>query len=74
MPKRTLDSPESLNGLIGEEIAVTDWFKVTQQRIQEFADATLDPQWIHIDVERSRKESPFGAPIGDSLRERSTSI
>jgi acyl dehydratase len=63
MPKRTLNAPSSLKDLIGQEIAVTDWFNITQQRIQQFADATLDHQWIHVDEERARLESPFGAPI-----------
>jgi acyl dehydratase len=63
MSKRTLDSPEALKDLVGQEIAVTDWFNVTQERIQQFADATLDHQWIHVDVERARRESPFKAPI-----------
>jgi acyl dehydratase len=63
MPKRILDSPDALNVLVGQEIAVTDWFNVTQERIQQFADATLDHQWIHVDVERARRESPFKAPI-----------
>ena len=63
MPKRILDSPDSLKDLIGQEIAVTGWFNVSQERIQQFADATLDHQWIHVDVERARRESPFKAPI-----------
>jgi acyl dehydratase len=63
MPKRILESPEALKALVGQEIAVTDWFNVTQERIQQFADATLDHQWIHVDVERARRESPFKAPI-----------
>ena len=63
MSKRILDSPDSLKDLVGQEIAVTDWFNVTQERIQQFADATLDHQWIHVDVERARRESPFKAPI-----------
>jgi len=63
MPKRILDSPDALKDLVGQEIAVTDWFYVTQERIQQFADATLDHQWIHVDVERARRESPFRAPI-----------
>jgi acyl dehydratase len=63
MPKRILDSPEALKDFIGQEIAVTDWFNVTQERIQQFADATLDHQWIHVDIERARRESPFKAPI-----------
>ncbi|HZU31719.1 MAG TPA: MaoC family dehydratase [Candidatus Angelobacter sp.] len=63
MPKRTLDSPSSLKDFLGQEISVTDWLNITQERIQQFADATLDHQWIHIDVERARSESPFKAPI-----------
>jgi acyl dehydratase len=63
MAKRILDSPDSLKELIGQELAVTDWFNVTQERIQQFADATLDHQWIHVEVERARRESPFKAPI-----------
>jgi acyl dehydratase len=63
MPTRILDSLEALKGLVGQEIAITDWFNVTQERIQQFADATLDHQWIHVDVERARRESPFKAPI-----------
>jgi acyl dehydratase len=63
MPKRVLDSPDALKELVGQEISVTDWFTVTQERIQQFADATLDHQWIHVDVERARQESPFCAPI-----------
>ena len=63
MPTRILDSTDSLKELVGQEHAVTDWFQVTQERIQQFADATLDHQWIHVDVERARQESPFRAPI-----------
>ena len=63
MPKRTVASLDALKELAGQEIAVSDWFTVAQDRIQQFADATLDHQWIHVDVERARRESPFGAPI-----------
>src|SRR6201999_2034991 len=62
MPK-TLHSPSTLKDLISQEISVTDSFNISQDRIQQFADATLDHQWIHIDVERARRESPFHAPI-----------
>ncbi|MBZ5504543.1 MAG: MaoC family dehydratase [Acidobacteriia bacterium] len=58
-----LDSPDALKDLLGQEIAVTSWFNITQERIQQFADATLDHQWIHVDVDRARRESPFKAPI-----------
>src|SRR5258707_15595242 len=63
MPKCIVISLDSLKELVGQEVAVTDWFTVTQERIQKFADATLDPQWIHVDSERAQRESPFGAPI-----------
>jgi acyl dehydratase len=63
MPKRILDSPNALKDLVGQELAVTPWFNITQERIQQFADATLDHQWIHVDVDRARRESPFKAPI-----------
>jgi acyl dehydratase len=63
MPKRVLDSPAAMKELVGKEVATTEWFTVTQERIQQFADATLDHQWIHVDVERAVRESPFQAPI-----------
>jgi acyl dehydratase len=63
MPKRVVSSLDSLKELVGQEVAVSDWFTVTQERIQQFADVTLDHQWIHVDSERARRESPFGAPI-----------
>ena len=53
---------ETLTARIGQPSEPTDWFEMTQQRIDEFADATLDRQWIHIDPERARA-GPFGAPI-----------
>lgn len=63
MPKRVVSSVDALKELAGQEVAVSDWFTVTQDRIQQFADATLDHQWIHVDVERAQRESPFKAPI-----------
>ncbi|GAB3196613.1 MaoC family dehydratase [Geodermatophilus arenarius] len=50
-------------GLIGQELGTSDWFEVTQDRVDTFADATGDHQWIHVDVERAKAESPFGGPI-----------
>lgn len=58
-----LDSLDELKDHLGKEIGVTDWFLMTQERIQQFADATGDHQWIHVDVERSQRESPFKATI-----------
>jgi len=52
-----------LAGLSGREVAVTDWLEITQERINQFADATDDHQWIHIDPQRAERESPYGAPI-----------
>ena len=47
----------------GRELPTTDWLVVTQDRIQKFADATEDHQWIHLDPDRARRESPFGGAI-----------
>jgi acyl dehydratase len=54
---------EELRGLAGREIAVTEWLEITQERIDKFADATEDHQWIHIDRERAQRESPYGTTI-----------
>jgi acyl dehydratase len=48
---------------LGKEIGVSNWHKITQEQINQFADATLDHQWIHVDEERARKESPFKSTI-----------
>jgi acyl dehydratase len=53
-----------LPSLKGKELGTSDWFEVTQDRVNTFADATDDHQWIHVDVERAKAESPFGGPIG----------
>lgn len=63
MPPLVLESPRSLGEFAGREIAVTDWFTITQDRIRQFAEATEDRQWIHLDRERARMESPYGATI-----------
>lgn len=54
---------EDLAAKVGQEVVVSDWIEVTQERIDQFADATGDHQWIHVDVERARRESPFGTTI-----------
>ena len=53
---------ETLTSRIGESSPPTDWFEVTQERINEFADVTMDHQWIHIDADRA-KNGPFGSTI-----------
>lgn len=57
------DSIDALRAQTGNEVGVSDWFTVTQEMINQFADATHDHQWIHIDRERARAESPFGTTI-----------
>lgn len=64
MPDPTvIDGIPALRSFVGKALGVSDWVTITQDRIQTFADATDDQQWIHVDVERARRESPFGAPI-----------
>ncbi len=63
MPPIVLETLQSLKGFVGREIATTDWCLVTQDRIRQFAEATEDRQWIHVDPERAERESPYGATI-----------
>lgn len=60
---REIATLEELKGLVGQVVAVSDWVEITQQRVNLFAEATGDHQWIHIDVERSKRESPFGGTV-----------
>lgn len=60
-------SPEALRARVGEEICVGDWNAVPQQRIDQFAEATGDVTWIHIDEARARRESPYGTTIAHGL-------
>jgi acyl dehydratase len=62
MPARTLTLPE-LKEATGQEAGVSDWIEITQDMIDRFADLTGDHQWIHIDPERARTDSPFGTTI-----------
>lgn len=63
MAKRTIQTLDELRKMVGQEVGVSDWHSVTQEAINMFADATLDHQWIHVDPERARRESPFRGPI-----------
>lgn len=58
-----LENPSSLAEWVGREIGVTDWFTITQDRIQQFAEVTGDRQWIHVDRDRARRDSPFQTTI-----------
>jgi acyl dehydratase len=60
---REIASLVELKKLVGQEVAVSDWIEISQERVNLFAEATGDRQWIHLDVERSRKESPYGGTI-----------
>jgi acyl dehydratase len=59
---RIFPTLSDLSACVGQEVAVSDWITVTQQHVNQFAEATGDHQWIHVDVEKARS-GPFGAPI-----------
>ena len=54
---------EDAKARLGQEIGVSDWMLIAQERVDAFAQVTGDQQWIHVDVERAKRESPFGGPI-----------
>ena len=59
---KTFQTLAELAACVGQDVAVSDWLTITQEQINQFAEATGDRQWIHIDPERA-KAGPFGAPI-----------
>jgi len=59
----TINSYDEFASHLGEELGASEWLEVSQERINLFADATLDHQWIHVDVERAREESPYKSTI-----------
>jgi acyl dehydratase len=63
MAQTTVDGIEGVQGLVGQHLGHSDWVEITQEQVQKFADATGDHQWIHVDVERAKRESPFGGPV-----------
>src|SRR5437016_5695476 len=63
MAQRLINGIEELRGLVGQEVAVGDWFTLMQSRINEFAGVIEDRQWIHVDTERARAELPQGKTI-----------
>lgn len=62
-PVRTVSGVDGVKALVGETIGPSDWHVITQEQVDTFADATGDHQWIHVDPERAKRESPFGGPI-----------
>jgi acyl dehydratase len=63
MPREVAPTFDELRGLIGQELAVSDWVTVDQARIDQFAECTGDRQWIHVDVELARRRSPLRTTI-----------
>lgn len=63
MPIREFQSIDEARALLRQEVAISDWLEVSQDRINQFAEATGDHQWIHQDVERAKTESPYGTTI-----------
>ena len=59
----TVETPNALKEFVGKEIGASEWLVVKQERINEFAEATEDRQWIHMDRERAKRESPFGKTV-----------
>jgi acyl dehydratase len=59
---KTFQTLKELSALAGQEVAVSDWITITQEQVNQFAQATGDHQWIHVDVARA-KSGPFGGPI-----------
>lgn len=66
-PMRTISGIDELDSLTGTELGVSGWMTVDQERIRAFAEITGDHQWIHLDADRARRESPFGAPVAHGL-------
>jgi len=64
MSASTTTTLAELPSFKGKELGTSEWFEITQERVNTFADATDDHQWIHVDVERANAESPFRGPIG----------
>jgi acyl dehydratase len=62
-PARVIEGVDGLKQITGQEAGVSEWTDVTQDMIDRFADLTGDRQWIHVDVERGKRESPFGGTI-----------
>jgi acyl dehydratase len=62
----TLTGPDEVKAAVGQELGVSDWYEVTQETINEFAEVTGDDQWIHVDPERAA-QTPFGGTIAHGL-------
>ena len=67
MAARVIQTVDELKAWVGKEGAVSDWLTITQERINQFAEATCDEQWIHVDQERAKQEMPGGRTIAHGL-------
>ena len=63
MAQTTVEGVEGVLAKVGQHLGHSEWVEITQEQVNQFAEATHDHQWIHVDVERAKKESPFGGPI-----------
>ena len=64
---REVEGLEQLNTLVSHEMGPTEWLSISSEMVARFADVTHDHQWIHLDAERARQESPYGVPIVHGL-------
>lgn len=63
MAETVFNGIDEVKAAVGRHLGYSEWLEITQDRVNQFADATGDHQWIHVDVERARAESPYGGPI-----------
>jgi acyl dehydratase len=63
MARTTVDGVEGVRALVGQHLGSSEWMTITQEQVDLFAEATGDAQWIHVDPERAKAESPFGGPV-----------
>jgi acyl dehydratase len=63
MAQTTVDGVEGVQSLVGQHLGYSDWVTITQEQVNQFAEATGDHQWIHVDPERAKRESLYGGPI-----------
>ena len=63
MAQTTVEGVEGVLAKVGQHLGHSDWVEITQEQVNQFAEATDDHQWIHVDPERAKRESPFGGPI-----------
>lgn len=63
MAQTVFNGIDEVKAAVGRHLGYSEWLEITQDRVNQFAEATGDDQWIHVDVERAKRESPYGGPI-----------